>query len=70
MLVSPFTVEALDESRLRRAGPCALALAGSAALVAVVSILTTVLVGGCEIASEGCPRGRARGGRGEECGLE
>lgn len=31
----------------------ALAAAGSAALLAVVSILTTVLVGRCEMASEG-----------------
>lgn len=54
-MVSAFTVEALDDSRLNRAGTCALAAAGSAALSLVVSILTTVLVGGCEMASEGVP---------------
>lgn len=32
--------------------------ADSAAVVAVVSILTTVLVGGCEIASVGAPKDR------------
>jgi hypothetical protein len=59
VLVSGFTVEALEGSRLKRAGPCALApAAGSGALVAVVSILTTVLVDGCEIASEGAPDDR------------
>jgi len=58
VLSSAFTVEALDDSRLKRAGTCALAPAGSAELVAVVSILTTVLVGGCEIASEGASEDR------------
>lgn len=48
-------MEALDDSRFNRAGTWALAAAGSAALVVVVSILTTVLVGGCEMASEGAP---------------
>lgn len=58
MLVSPFTVDALEDSRLKRGGTCALSPADSAALVAVVSILTTVLVGRCEIASEGAPEDR------------
>lgn len=53
-----FTVEALDDSRLNRAGTWALAAAGSAALLDVVSILTTVLVDGCEMASEGAPESR------------
>lgn len=56
MLASPLTVEALDDSRFKRAGTWALAAAGSAALVAVESILTTVVVGRCAVASEGSPR--------------
>lgn len=52
-------MEVLDDSRLRRAGTCVLATAGSAALLAVVSILTTVLVGGCDMASEEALEGLA-----------
>lgn len=58
MLVSTFTVVALEDSRLKRGGTCELSPTDSAALVAVVSILTPVLVGGCEIASVGAPRDR------------
>lgn len=68
--MSAFIVEALEDSRVNRAGGTwALAAVGSAALLGVVSILTTVLVDGCEMASEGAPGNWLGAGRGEECGL-
>lgn len=69
LLVSAFIVEALEDSRVNRAGTWALAAVGSAALLGVVSILTTVLVDGCEMASEGAPGNWLGAGRGKECGL-